>query len=85
MNQNEIDIIEFIIKNKELIVVHLDNELIFTHSIARMFDKSPDIQDEFINHQKLIYLRHYLLDHFPLMNMEDMSLLSGEEMLKLLK
>lgn len=85
MNQNEIDITEFIINNKELIVSHLQQELFPFLIASRIFSSHPDIEEKYINTKKLSILRHYLLEHFPQLNFEDISLLCGEEMLKLLK
>lgn len=81
---NQYDVTEFVINNKDLIVSHLDKEMHHFNVASRIFDSFPELQDDFINHKKLSILRHYLLNHFPSLNMEDISLLCDEEMLKLL-
>jgi hypothetical protein len=84
MTQHEIDITEFLIQNKELVLSHLNSELIPFEIASRIFKSHPDIELKYINSKKLSILRHYLLEHFSHLNFEDISLLCDEEMLKLL-
>lgn len=85
MSQNQIDLTEFLINNKELVVLHLEKEMHPFDIASRIFHLHTDLQENYLNTKKLSILRHYLLDHFKTLNFEDISLLCDEEMLKLLK
>ncbi len=85
MTQNEIDLTEFILNNREDIQSFCVKELSPFLIASRIFDNHPDIRHDFLTTKKLSILQHYLLEHFPQLNFEDISLLCDEEMLKLLK
>lgn len=84
MTQHEIDITEFIINNQEDISNYLKDEMKQFLVFSRIFESYPPLQSDYLNVHKLSILRHHLLEHFNQLNFEDISLLCGEEMLKLL-
>lgn len=71
------EIVEFIVNNREQIKAHINEKLAPALVASRIFDNNPDVQDAFINHNKLNILRDYIMDHFNL-NPEELLLLNHE-------
>lgn len=71
------EIVEFIVNNRGQINAHINEKLAPVLVASRIFDNNPDIQDSFINHNRLKILRNYIMDHFNL-NPEELLLLNDE-------